>query len=1253
MKKKKQQIRLLILSLAALAVVAFFAWGVSRGLSKNHSTSRFPVQIQEYMSSNTLFPNENGVCTDWVELYNASDADIDIGGFKLTDRDGKSRFSIPSGTVLPGRGYYVIYCLRSGGDGYANFGISRNGGEDLMLLNRKNVLIDSVRTISLPENTSAERDEMGEFHISMTPSPGAASITAVSEVNTDVQQQALHVNAGAVCISEVIPGNTLYADERGLVADVVELYNASNAPVDLGGYVLQDGIDGNRLALPQGTVIEGGGYYVIRCARTQPAGLYADFALSRNGGDMLLLYGDTGLLVDYLTTEPCGKNESIVRVNGVVQVSSFATPGFANTEEGYAACLASYAADSPVRISEIMSSNNSYPFPDGSRPDWVELVNVSAAAVDISGWGLSDSAASVRYAFPAGTVLSPGEYKVVPCDGNAGKGADSAHFGVSSTAGETVFLTYPDGTLCAAAITAAAGPDAALVYDGGVTAAVSRTPTPGFANDEAGLAAYRAAAEQAVGAGLILSEVMPNNACTVATSDGRFLDWVELYNAGARPVDLSGFCLSDREDDLTRFVLPAVSLAPGEYALVYCSKEGAGAGSDVLAPFGLSAKGGTVLLSAVTGAVVDSVTYLAMEDDRAMARMEQGGFRETDFPTPGFPNTGAGYKAFLTSWVPEGLYISEAMPSNRTVARTGGAYYDWVELCNGLSEPVSLQAYTLTDDPAVPDKYTLPEMELESGRRLLLYCSGDASLTDRTAWHCPFKLNGGEDRLYLYRNGRLADYLHIYKVPAEGSIGRNDRTGGTFLYEMPTPGKANKGGVTAEQLSAMPTSDTASGIYENTESFYVTLSGPGTIYYTTDGSKPTQKSAVYSEPIRISKTSVLRAAALEVDKRMSEVLTLAYTVNEGHGLPVVNLVLAPADFRGTRGIYSNPDETWQREGCLVYTDANGTVTHDCGIRLAGQHSRHKQQKSFKLVFSDQYGGRLRYDIFGADCEQTTFPELKLRAGLDAKYGIFREPLIQQMAMPYRDTTFVQDSVPCVVYINGEYYGIYQFMESICEETIADRLGVQADSITMYKGYMYPGHNYLEIYRLLKYVEIHSLKDDKSYEYVKSHLALEDLIDWAIFEGFCRNTDLSGNVRYFMSTETDGRWHFVFYDVECSFTAFGANFDAVLSDGQTATFLKALLRNSEFKDMFLKRLAYHCENTFDREKTLTLLYAYDAAVRPETERHFKRWDLQPITYVYNFNQIERHLKADRAGELKQSARRRLNLSDEEYARYFGV
>ena len=360
----------------------------------------------------------------------------------------------------------------------------------------------------------------------------------------------------------------------------------------------------------------------------------------------------------------------------------------------------------------------------------------------------------------------------------------------------------------------------------------------------------------------------------------------------------------------------------------------------------------------------------------------------------------------------------------------------------------------------------------------------------------------------------------------------------------------------------------------------------------------------------------------------------------------------PEDFSGSSGIYSHPKETWQRDGCIVYTDANGTVTHDCGVRISGQHSRSRPQKSFKLVFSDQYGGRLRYDFFGEDCEQSSFPQIILRAGLDSKYGIYREPLIQQMAMPYRDTTFVQDSLPCVVYINGEYYGIYQFMESLCEETLADRLGVRPDSVTMYKGYMYPEHRYLEIYQLMQYVENHDMRVSANYEYAKEHLAFEDLIDWAIFQAYCHNVDLSGNIRYFKSTDTDGRWHFVFYDVECGFKV-AADLDAVLRYGQTATFLKALLRNSEFKDMFLKRLAYHCENTFQQDKTLSLLYAYDSAVRKESERHFKRWKLKPITYVYNFNQIERLLKADRVGELKKSAKERLNLSDAEYKKYFGV
>ena len=1248
-KKKTRSILIpLLISLLLLGGIVYGALQLSDGLSGNISTSKFPVYIREYMSSNTLYPNESGVCCDWVELYNSADTTIEIGGFHLTDDSRKSIYTIPSGTMLEAHGSYVIYCMRSGGAGYADMGISRSGGEELLLLNRKNVLIDSVLTIPLAVNTSAERQPDGSFIACDTPSPGADYAEPVTE---EEEEPVLTDVPGPVSISEVIPANTFYADENGHVTDIVELVNTSDAPVDIGGYVLQQKIDGKQFTVPAGTVLAPGGYYLIYCARSMTEGLYADFALSRSGGELLLLYTPDNTLTDHLTTVVSGRNEGIVRTDGVVTVLGFATPGFENTEAGLKQCLQAHSTG-PVTVSEIMTSNESYPNADETVTDWVELY--AAADTDLSGWGLSDTCASARYLFPEGTVLRAGEYLLVPCDGSNGKTLNAAHFGLSSLGGEILYLTRPDGTLADACVTIASSTDASLVRSGADTV-VSDTPTPGFENSAAGRAAYEATLPRTV-TGLVISEIMPRNACTLPDGNGRFLDWVELYNAGTETLDLSRFCFSDKESDPVRFRLPDRSLAPGEYVIVFCAKDATAAPGETLAPFGLSAKGATLYISTPQGKILDTVSYPQAAKDRSFIRGEGASVTETEYPTPGFANTAAGYNAFIASNIPQGLYIAEVMPSNRTIARTNGSYYDWIELCNGSDSAVTLSDYTLTDDPDMPGKCVLPKVTLESGKRYLVYCSGDASLTDSSAFHCPFTLNGGEDRVYLYRSdGTIADYLHVFHVPVEGSIGRDSREGGIQVYETPTPGKANTGGTEASPLSVMPVSDKASGIYAETEGFFVTLSGEGTIYYTLDGSKPVpgaKKTSEYTEPVQIKKTSVLRAVLIEPDKRPSEVLTLAYTVNEGHNIAVLNLVMDPADFDGKTGIYSHPKETWEREACIVFTDANGTVTHDCGVRISGQHSRTRAQKSFKLIFSDRYGGRLRYDIFGETCEQKTFPALLIRAGIDSKYGIFREPLIQHLALPFRDTMFVQDSVPCILYVNGAYYGIYFFMEALTEESLADRVDVTTDSVTMYKGYLYPEHTYLEIYRILLYIQENDMTRAEHFEYVKAHLHLEDLIDWAIFQAYCHNADVSANIRYFVSDEDDGRWHFVFYDVECGFKA-KASFDVVLTSGNTAEFLVPLLQNSEFRDMFLKRLAYHCENTFPREKVLALLYEFDAAVRPETERHFKRWNLQPKTYVYNFNRIESLIKEDdRVEDLKQSAKKLLKLSDSEYARYFG-
>ena len=48
----------------------------------------FPVHINEILASNSRFPNADGRCSDYIELYNSGDYAVDISGFQLGDMEG-------------------------------------------------------------------------------------------------------------------------------------------------------------------------------------------------------------------------------------------------------------------------------------------------------------------------------------------------------------------------------------------------------------------------------------------------------------------------------------------------------------------------------------------------------------------------------------------------------------------------------------------------------------------------------------------------------------------------------------------------------------------------------------------------------------------------------------------------------------------------------------------------------------------------------------------------------------------------------------------------------------------------------------------------------------------------------------------------------------------------------------------------------------------------------------------------------------
>ena len=144
---KQTNKRVLIYIIAAAAILlALCAMIAALILPGNGRT--FPVYINEVLASNTRYPNEDGRCCDYVELYNSANYTVDLSGYELGDIGGNKRYVFPVGTVMQPHSYLVVYCDKTVTDGaYAPFGISRAGGESIYLLTTNHAVADQVETI--------------------------------------------------------------------------------------------------------------------------------------------------------------------------------------------------------------------------------------------------------------------------------------------------------------------------------------------------------------------------------------------------------------------------------------------------------------------------------------------------------------------------------------------------------------------------------------------------------------------------------------------------------------------------------------------------------------------------------------------------------------------------------------------------------------------------------------------------------------------------------------------------------------------------------------------------------------------------------------------------------------------------------------------------------------------------------------------------------------------------------------------------
>lgn len=115
----------------------------------------------------------------------------------------------------------------------------------------------------------------------------------------------------------------------------------------------------------------------------------------------------------------------------------------------------------------------------------------------------------------------------------------------------------------------------------------------------------------------VVSEIMSDNKKTLAAPNGKYYDWVEIYNPTGQPIDLSGYRLSDNANKPDKFILPSASIPAKGFVIVYASGKDALAGVPQ-APFKLSASG-TVVFSDASGTRIQQIEYPKLQGDESFA----------------------------------------------------------------------------------------------------------------------------------------------------------------------------------------------------------------------------------------------------------------------------------------------------------------------------------------------------------------------------------------------------------------------------------------------------------------------------------------------------------------------------------------------------------------------------------------------------------------------------------------------------------
>lgn len=590
-----------------------------------------------------------------------------------------------------------------------------------------------------------------------------------------------------------------------------------------------------------------------------------------------------------------------------------------------------------------------------------------------------------------------------------------------------------------------------------------------------------------------------------------------------------------------------------------------------------------------------------------------------------------------------------------------GENSDWVELYNAGAAPVNLAGYWMSDKLNNIQKWQMPAINLNAGQRVIIWCSG-RNIT-AGPYHTNFNLtqSEGSDHIILADPaGVILDSTNVRRCLQNHSRGRTPDGSATWgVFTNPTPNAANNAAVA---YADRPNMSIAGGIYPGALNVTLSTVDPTlTIRYTTNGSTPTAASTLYTGPIPINNTTVLRARAFSTNPAIIPGFVEAHTylIGVSHTLPIVSLW---GDnnlnqlFNGTQ----NEPETG-----MEYFNANGTLRE----KVYGNSNKHGNdswayaQRGIDFIIRDKFGYAAEIDdqIF-AIRNRDKFDRIMFKPGANDNYpfenggAYIRDAYVHTLSLIGGLDLDARTSESVVLYKNGQYWGLYEIREKVDDKDFIEHYyGIEEQNIQFLKTWggtwsEYGGGQAQTDWNTLRtFILNNNMGNAANFATVDAQLNWRSLVDYFCINSYTVCTDwLNWNTAWWRGINTPAnnpraKWSYALWDMDATFGHYinytgvpqtGPNADPCNAEalpnpggqGHTQILTKLIEENDEVYQYYVSRYIDLGNTTFSCDYMLAVLDSMLAVIAPEMPGQIARWGGNIGTYQNNVLQLRNFIEA---------------------------